>query len=58
MTPFQMSVLSWLGGGVAGAVVAKQHRVAGFALGALVVGAVADVLIERRHPSYLSHRSF
>ena len=52
MTPFQMSVLSWLGGGVAGAVVAKEHRVAGFALGAILVGAVSDKLIERDHPAY------
>jgi hypothetical protein len=43
MSPFTLSVLAWLGGGVAGAMLSKEHRVAGFALGALVVGAVSDV---------------
>jgi hypothetical protein len=47
MTPLGTSILAWLGGGVAGAAISKRHRVAGFALGAVVVGVVADKLIER-----------
>jgi hypothetical protein len=47
MTPLQLSLLSWLAGGVAGAALSKRHRVAGFVCGAIVVGAVADVTIER-----------
>jgi hypothetical protein len=50
MTPFQMSLLSWLAGGVVGSALSKKHRVVGFALGAIAVGAVADVMIERRLP--------
>jgi hypothetical protein len=52
MTPWNLSVLAWVGGGVIGAVVAKEHRIAGFALGAILVGAVSDKLIERYHPQY------
>ena len=51
-----MSVMAWLGGGIAGSVLAKQHRVAGFALGAVVFGAVSDKLIERYHPQYTGGR--
>jgi hypothetical protein len=52
MTPWDLSVLAWVGGGVIGAVVAKNHRIAGAALGAIVVGAVSDKLIEKYHPQY------
>lgn len=48
-------MLAWLGGGVVGAALAKEHRVAGFALGAIVIGAVSDKLIERYHPQYTGH---
>lgn len=52
MTPFETSMLAWIGGGTLGALVAKEHRVMGFVFGALVVGAVADKFIERNHPQY------
>jgi hypothetical protein len=52
MTPLQLSLLSWVGGGFAGVALSRRHRVVGFAIGALVVGAVADVAIERHHPMY------
>lgn len=52
MSPFALSMLSWLGGGVAGAVLSKKHPVAGFALGAIFVGAISDKLIESYHPQY------
>lgn len=55
MSPWSASVLAWLGGGVVGAALAKEHRVAGFALGAIVIGAVSDKLIERYHPQYTGH---
>lgn len=48
MTPFRMSILAWLGGGVLGALLLKNGRVSGFVMGALVVGAVADKMIESR----------
>ncbi len=51
-------MLAWLGGGIVGAVVAKEHRVAGFALGAIVIGAVSDKLIERYHPQYTGHERY
>ena len=47
--------MAWIGGGVVGSVLAKEHRIAGFALGAIVVGAVSDKLIERYHPQYTGH---
>lgn len=47
MTPFEMSMAAWLGGGVVGAAVAKEHRVLGAGLGAILTGAISDVLIER-----------
>ena len=53
--PWDSSVLAWLGGGIAGAVIAKNHRVAGFALGAVLVGAITDKLIESYHPQYTGH---
>jgi hypothetical protein len=46
------SVLCWVGGGVAGAALAKKHRVKGAVLGALLVGGFGDVLIERNDPNY------
>jgi hypothetical protein len=55
MSPWSASVLAWLGGGVVGAALSKEHRVAGFALGAIFVGAVSDKLIERYHPQYTGH---
>jgi hypothetical protein len=58
MTPWDMSVMAWIGGGVVGAVVAKEHRIAGFALGAVVVGAVSDKLIESYHPLYTGHERY
>lgn len=58
MSPWSASVLAWLGGGIVGAVVAKEHRVAGFALGAIVIGAVSDKLIERYHPQYTGHERY
>lgn len=48
-------MLAWLGGGVVGSALSKEHRVAGFALGAILVGAVSDKLIERYHPLYTGH---
>ena len=48
-------MLAWIGGGVVGAALAKEHRVAGFALGAILVGAVSDKLIERYHSQYTGH---
>lgn len=53
MTVFEKSLLAWVAGGVAGAALAKKHRVAGFAAGALIFGAVADVVIERHDPNYV-----
>lgn len=47
MTPFQFSATAWIGGGVVGAALSKQHRVIGAGLGAILTGAVSDVLIER-----------
>jgi len=47
MSPRDLSVLAWGGGAVAGAALSKRHRIAGGALGAMLVGAVSDVLIER-----------
>jgi hypothetical protein len=55
MTPWDASVLAWIGGGVAGAVLSKKRPVAGFALGAILVGAITDKLIERYHPQYTGH---
>lgn len=49
MTIHQMSVLAWIGGGVVGSALSTEHRVLGFILGAVVVGAVADKVIERRY---------
>jgi hypothetical protein len=56
MTPRQLSILSWVGGGILGSALSKQHRVAGFIAGAIGVGAVADVVIERHHPWYTGIR--
>lgn len=53
MTPLQFSAVAWLGGGAVGAALSKKHRVAGFAFGAILVGAFADVVIEKYHPAYL-----
>ena len=47
LSPFQFSTTLWIGGGVLGAVLSKQHRFAGAGLGAIMTGAVGDVLIER-----------
>jgi hypothetical protein len=47
MTPFQLSTTAWIGGGVIGAALSKQHRVLGAGLGAILTGAISDVLIER-----------
>ena len=58
MTPWNYSVLAWIGGGVIGAVVAKEHRIAGCALGAILVGVVSDKLIERYHPQYTGHERY
>ena len=52
MSPFQMSCIAWAAGGVAGAAMSKRHPVTGCVLGALFVGAIADVVIERHHPLY------
>jgi len=52
MSPLSMSLLSWLGGGVAGSLLSPNHRIAGFALGALTVGVIADKIIEDHHPGY------
>lgn len=57
MTVFDTSSLFWLGGGVVGSVLSKKHRVAGFALGAILVGAIADKMIESYHPKYTGPRS-
>lgn len=57
MSPMQLSLLAWGGGGVAGAVLAKEHRIAGGALGAVLVGAISDVAIER-HQAGLPLRGF
>lgn len=56
MTPFQLSLLAWSSGGLAGAALSKKHRLAGAALGAVLVGAISDVLIERHHPWYTPRR--
>jgi hypothetical protein len=58
MSPWDASVSAWIGGGVVGAVLAKKHRIAGFALGAILVGAVTDKLIERYHPRYTGHARY
>jgi hypothetical protein len=55
MTPFEMSIATWIGGGVvgtlAGAVAKKDHRILGAIggglLGAILAGGIGDVLIER-----------
>jgi hypothetical protein len=47
LTPYQFSKTLWIGGGVLGAVLSKQHRIAGAGLGAILIGALGDVLIER-----------
>ena len=57
MSPWTTSVLLWIGGGVVGAAVAKQHRVAGAALGAILVGVIGDKMIERHHPMYTGPRT-
>lgn len=45
---FGKSVLAWIVGGVIGAGLARQHRIAGGILGAVVVGSVTDVALEQR----------
>jgi hypothetical protein len=47
LSPFQFSKTLWIGGGVLGATLSKQHRFAGAGLGAIMTGAFGDVLIER-----------
>jgi hypothetical protein len=47
LDPFQFSTTLWIGGGVLGAVLSKQHRFAGAGLGAIMTGGFGDVLIER-----------
>lgn len=47
MTPFQLSTTAWIGGGVLGAALSKQHRILGAGLGAILTGAISDVLIDR-----------
>lgn len=55
--PLELSKTAWIGGGlvggVAGSLAKKDHRVfgaiGGMILGAIVVGAVADKLIERHY---------
>jgi hypothetical protein len=58
MTPWDASALAWIGGGVVGAAIAKKHRVAGFALGAILVGVISDKLIESYHPQYTGHERY
>lgn len=58
MSPWDSSVLAWIGGGVVGVALSKEHRVAGFALGALLVGAISDKLIERYHPQYTGYERY
>ncbi len=43
----QLSATAWIGGGIVGAVLSKQHRILGAGLGAILTGAISDVLIER-----------
>jgi hypothetical protein len=43
-----LSLLAWGGGAATGAAYASNHRLAGAALGAMLIGAFSDVLIERR----------
>ena len=43
-----LSLVAWGGGGIAGAAMSPRHRLAGGALGAILVGSVTDVLVERR----------
>ncbi len=47
MTVYQRSVLAWLAGGVVGLAVAKKRKVTGALMGAAIVGAFADKLIEQ-----------
>ena len=47
MNAHPLSLAAWSGGGIAGAVLAPKHRLAGGALGAILVGAITDKLIER-----------
>jgi len=55
MTPFEASLIAWIGGGTVGAIVAKEHRAIGFVVGALVSGVVLDKVIER-NPQYFNPR--
>lgn len=57
LTPFQLSALAWIGGGITGAALSKDRRVTGAALGALLIGAISDKLIERYHPMYSGPRT-
>ena len=47
MTTFERSVLWWAVGGVAGAALSPRRPILGALCGAVAVGAVADVVIER-----------
>jgi hypothetical protein len=56
-TPLELSIATWISGGIigmiAGAATKKDHRILGAlgggVLGALLVGGIGDVLIERRY---------
>lgn len=57
MSPLSKSLLCWIGGGIAGAVVfpalfGKKKPVAGAVLGALLVGGIGDKIIENNDPNY------
>lgn len=43
-----LSLLGWDGGAVVGAAWATKHRVLGGVLGAVLIGAITDSLIERQ----------
>lgn len=58
MSPWDASVLAWIGGGIVGAALSKKHRLAGAALGSILVGVVGDKLIENYHPQYTGHERF
>jgi len=48
LTPYAASKTLWIGGAVIGGVMApKEHRLAGAGLGAILLGAIGDVMIER-----------
>lgn len=42
-----LSAFAWTGGALAGAAIAKRHCLASAAMGAILIGSVSDVLMDR-----------